>query len=136
MQDKDGKQVTVRSKLETQFVDILKDFDIPWEYEGTKLNYYIPESKHTYLIDFSIQNKLHLELKGYLSDHAERTKYILVKEQHPDLDIRFVFANCHKPCGGMKMTHGEWATKHGFKYCSIRDYETIKEWINENISNT
>jgi hypothetical protein len=31
----------------------------------------------------------------------------------------------------MKQTHAEWATKQGFKYCSIRDVETIKEWVNE-----
>jgi len=115
-----------------QFVDILKDLGIPWSYEVTKLDYHIPESTHSYLIDFSIQNKLHIELKGYLANAQERNKYLLIKEQYPDLDLRFIFANVNKLCGGMKTTHGEWAKKYGFKFCSIRDYETIREWLNEN----
>ena len=29
-----------------------------------------------------------------------------------------------------KMTHGSWAEKVGFKYCAIKDIDTIKEWAN------
>lgn len=33
------------------------------------------------------------------------------------------------------MTHGEWATKNGFRYCTIKDYDVIKAWLNETSDN-
>lgn len=120
-----------RSKLEERFEYLLNDLQIQYKYEKDKLTYIIPESKHTYLIDWSLPNNLFCETKGYLSDHQERTKYLLIKQQYPNLDLRFVFGDPNKLCGGMKMTHAQWAIKNGFQYCSIKDYETIKEWLNE-----
>jgi len=121
-----------RSKLEENFEYLLNDLEVKYKYEDTKLTYIVPESKHTYLIDWSLPNNIYVETKGYLSDHKERSKYILIKEQYPELDLRFVFMDCNKLCGGAKYSHGTWATKQGFKYCSIKDYEIIKEWLNEN----
>lgn len=120
-----------RSKLEERFESILKDFDVPYEYEVTKLDYIIPESSHTYTVDWTILNGKLIETKGYLSDHSERRKYVLLKEQHPNLDLRFVFDNPNKLCGGTKMSHAKWAEKYGFRYCSIKDTEQIKQWITE-----
>lgn len=120
-----------RSKLEERFEYLLNDLQIQYKYEKDKLTYIIPESKHTYLIDWSLPNNLFCETKGYLSDHQERTKYLLIKQQYPNLDLRFVFGDPNKLCGGMKMTHAQWAIKNGFKYCSIKDYNIIKEWLNE-----
>ena len=125
-----------RSKLEENFEYLLNDLEVKYKYEDTKLTYIVPESKHTYLIDWSLPNNIYVETKGYLSDHKERSKYILIKEQYPNLDLRFVFMDCNKLCGGAKYSHGTWATKNGFKYCSIKDYEIIKEWLNETPSNT
>ena len=135
VQDGNGKVIKVRSKLETDLAYILSDLKVPWTYETTKLSYTIPESLHTYTVDFSIPNKgILIEGKGYLSDHKERSKYILIKEQYPELDLRFVFMDCNKLCGGAKYSHGTWATKQGFKYCSIKDYNIIKDWLSESIN--
>ena len=120
-----------RSKLEERFESILKDFDVPYEYEVTKIDYIIPESSHTYTVDWTVLNGKLIETKGYLSDHSERRKYVLLKEQHPDLDLRFVFDNPNKLCGGTKMSHAKWAEKYVFRYCSIKDTEQIKQWITE-----
>lgn len=117
-----------RSKLEETFATILDDLNVDYDYEVTKIKYVVPQSNHTYLVDWTLKNGLLVETKGYLSDHAERMKYILLKEQHPELDLKFVFANPNKRCGGMKTTHAEWATKHKFDWCSITDHEKIKEW--------
>lgn len=124
-----------RSRLEERFESILKDFDVPYEYEVTKIPYVVPESKHTYTVDWTLINGLLIETKGYLSDYAERRKYVLLKEQHPDLDLRFVFDNPNKLCGGTKMTHATWATKYGFKFCSMKDTAQIQSWIKENNDN-
>jgi len=125
-----------RSRLELRFEDILREYGVDYGYEITKIPYTVPESKHTYTVDWTILNGVLLETKGYLSDHRERNKYVLLKMQHPDLDLRFVFDNPNKLCGGTKQTHGAWATKNGFKFCSIKDKEQIKQWILETNENT
>lgn len=120
-----------RSKLELKFEEIIKEFNVEYDYEVTKIPYTIPESNHNYTVDWTFINGLLVETKGYLSDHKERYKYVLLKQQHPDLDLRFVFDNPNKLCGGTKQTHGAWATKYGFKWCSIKDKDQIQQWIKE-----
>ena len=120
-----------RSKLELKFEEIIKEFDVAYDYEVTKIPYTIPESNHNYTVDWTFINGLLVETKGYLSYHKERYKYVLFKQQHPDLDLRFVFDNPNKLCGGTKMTHSKWAEKYGFKYCSIKDVDQIKQWVKE-----
>lgn len=134
MQDGNGKIINVRSKLEIKLSEILNSLKVPWEYEVTTIPYIVPESNHKYTVDFTI-DKLLIEGKGYLSDHQERTKYVLLKQQYPELDLRFVFDNPNKLCGGTKYTHAKWADKWGFKYCSIKDVDVIKSWIHENGKN-
>jgi len=65
-----------RSKLEENFEYLLNDLEVQYKYEDTKLTYTVPESKHTYLIDWSLPNNIYVETKGYLSDHKERSKYL------------------------------------------------------------
>ena len=125
-----------RSKLEQQFEAMLKEFDVQYDYEITKVPYIVPESNHTYTVDWTILKGLLIETKGYLADSTERKKYVLIKEQHPELDLRFVFGDPNKKCGGMKTTHAQWADKHGFKWCSIKDTEQIRQWITEDHGKT
>lgn len=120
-----------RSRLEERFEVTLKEFNVPYVYEGTKISYVVPESNHTYTVDWTIGKKLLIETKGYLSTYEERRKYILLKEQHPNMDLRFVFDNPNKLCGGTKMSHAKWAEKYGFKFCSIKDSEQLQSWIKE-----
>jgi len=120
-----------RSRLEERFELLIKDAQVEYGYEVTKIPYTVPESKHTYTVDWSINNGVLIETKGYLSDHRERHKYVLLKEQYPDLDLRFVFDNENKLCGGTKMTHAKWAQKYGFPYCSIKDIDIIESWLKE-----
>ena len=130
-QDHLGNELIVRSKLETKVVSILNDFDCIWDYEITKIPYIVPQSDHKYTVDFTLNNGVFIEAKGYLSDHQERYKYILIKQQHPTLDLRFIFDNPNKLVGGTKQTHGAWATKYGFKWCGIKDVEQIHSWVKE-----
>lgn len=120
-----------RSKLELKFEDILKESLADYSYETQILNYTIPESKHKYIVDFSTSNGIAWEVKGWLSDHQERQKYLLVKQQNPNVDLRFVFDNINKLCGGTKYTHKTWCEKNGFQYCSVKDVDIIKQWVEE-----
>lgn len=130
VKDAHGNAIAVRSKLEIDVARVLNEIGVDWSYEKTKLNYTVPESEHTYTVDFTVGNLL-LEGKGILSDVTERRKYELIKKQHPDLDIRFIFDNPNKLCMRTKMTHGAWAEKNGFPYCGKKDTDTITSWVTE-----
>ncbi|GAF70452.1 unnamed protein product, partial [marine sediment metagenome] len=57
---------------------------------------------------------IYIEYKGVL-DLATRKKMILVRDQHPDKDIRFVFQRgMNKIRKGSKTTYMMWAAKNGF----------------------
>lgn len=120
-----------RSRLEDRFESILQQEMAEYTYETTKLKYVVPASNHVYNVDWTLGNGILVETKGRLMDYAERQKYILVKEQHPEADLRFVFVDNNKLVGGLKSTHADWAKKNGFSYCDIKDTETIKQWIEE-----
>lgn len=85
-------------------------------YESLKISWIEPETKHTYTPDFVLANGVIIEAKGrFLLD--DRKKHLWVKEQYPDLDIRFVFQNANTPIRkGAKTTYADWCTKHGFLF--------------------
>lgn len=133
-----------RSKFERDFANVLTELGLTFGYETTVLGYIIPERKGKYTPDFRINTsrktdenvghgqgengRIYIETKGYW-DAEDRTKLKLVKEQHPELDLRIVFMNANnKIHKKSKTTYGDWATKHGFKWAN----KTIpKEWIEE-----
>ena len=78
--------------------------------------------------DFILPNGIIIEVKG-LFNSSDRKKHILVKDQHPDLDIRFVFSNSKsKLYKKSKSTYRDWCIKHGFLYA---DKDIPQEWIKE-----
>ena len=85
-----------RSGLETNTAAWLKDKGIQFTYEEDKLLYLIPVSEHTYTPDFKLikidGSPMYIETKGYW-DAEDRKKHFLLKDQYPDLDLRFVFQN-------------------------------------------
>jgi hypothetical protein len=115
-----------RSGLEDKTVDDLKGRRIKFEYEKLKIEYWKPASKHTYTPDFVLLDSgIIVETKGYFTA-ADRKKHLLVREQHPDLDIRFVFSNSKsKLSKKSKTTYGDWCDKNGFIYA---DKVIPKEW--------
>ena len=69
-----------------------------------------------------------IEAKGYF-DKGDRVKMLLIKEQHPDLDIRIVFLNArNKIYKGSKTTYGAWAEKNGFKWA---EGSIPEEWLKD-----
>lgn len=119
-----------RSGLEDDLAVFLSDIKVEVEYEKEKIKYVVPASNHSYTPDFKV-NGIYLETKGRFVS-ADKKKHLLIKAQHPDLDIRFIFSNPNATSSKReKTTYGEWCLKHGFKYCSIKDVETIYRWVNE-----
>lgn len=100
-----------RSKFEKKFAEYLDDKGVAYEYEQTTIPYQRQESK--YKPDFELPNGVIIEVKGRFVS-ADRSKHLLVKEQHPEYDIRFLFMNAHqKLYKGSKTTYAEWCDKHG-----------------------
>lgn len=124
-----------RSGLEDDLAVFLSTtVQIDVEYEKEKIAYVVPESKHKYTPDFKLPNGIYIETKGRFVA-ADKKKHLLIKQQHPELDIRFIFSNANATSSKQtKITNAEWCDKHGFKFCSIRDQDTIREWCSERSS--
>lgn len=117
-----------RSGLEEKVGNLLEEQGCVAIYEPFKIAYTIPASNHTYTPDYELPNGIIIETKGRFV-MEDRKKHLLVKKQHPDLDIRFVFANAKaKLRKGSPTTYATWCEKNGFKYASK---EVPEEWINE-----
>ena len=117
-----------RSGLEEKIDQQLKGLKIDGRYEETVILYVIPEKLHKYTADFRLPNGIIIESKGRFIT-ADRMKHLYIKQQHPDLDIRFVFSNPNaKISKTSKTSYANWCDKYGFKYATKLIPE---EWFNE-----
>ena len=81
-----------------------------------------------YTPDFMLDNGIIVETKGRFII-ADRKKHLLIKKQHPNLDIRFVFTNSRSKISKVsKSSYAQWCTKHGFKY---HDKIIPEAWLKE-----
>lgn len=124
-----------RNKFESKTGEFLDEQDIKYTYETERLAYtvvgkYIPD----FIITRKNGTKLYVETKGNgrSFDGASRRKLIAVKQQHPEVDLRIVFYG-NGSIGptrkdGSRMTQGEWADKHSFKW-AVRNIPP--EWLDE-----
>jgi len=102
-----------RSGFEHKVSDQLTEQKIKFGYEDTVINYIKPETSHKYTIDFTLPNGILVETKGRWVIE-DRKKHLLIKQQHPELDIRIVFQSAKtKIRKGSKTTYGDWCDKHG-----------------------
>ena len=105
-----------RSGLEDKIANQIKRAKQTLRYEQYELPYIIPQTNHVYTPDFVLSNGIIVEAKG-IFDVEDRKKHLLIKEQYPNLDIRFVFSNpSHKLYKGAKSTYAQWCDKYGFQY--------------------
>ena len=109
-----------RSGLEERFGKLLDKQGVPFLYEVEKFAY-VTESKYT--PDFFLPNGVIIEAKGFFKP-SDRRKMLAVKQQHPELDIRFVFQRNNTISKNSKTTYGAWADKYGFPWCIFPDVPT------------
>ncbi len=120
------KRSDFRSGLEFKVAKQLEDNGVAYEYEKTKVTYQRKPSK--YLVDFELPNGIYVETKGRFTS-SDRAKHLLIKQQHPELDIRFVFSNSKSKLNKKsKTTYGAWCEKHGFQYA---DKWIPERWLKE-----
>lgn len=85
---------TYRSGLEVSVDEQLRAAGHPFGYETEKIPYIKPSTSHKYTPDFVLSNgtkTIYVETKG-IWDSDDRKKHLLIRKQHPELDIRFVFS--------------------------------------------
>ena len=117
-----------RSGLEEKVANALTEAGIPFTYEKTKVKYIKPASEHQYTPDFVLDNGIIIETKG-LFTALDRQKHMLVKRQHPHLDIRFVFSNSKARLSkASRTTYAMWCVKNGYMYA---DKVIPEDWLKE-----
>lgn len=122
-----GKKYGFRSGLEEKVGEQLKKLFGSVEYETEKIKYTLNEVR-TYTPDFLTPNGIIIETKGRFTPD-DRKKHLLIKEQYPDLDIRFVFSNSNnKIRKGSKTSYADWCDKNGFQHANKLIPE---EWLKE-----
>jgi hypothetical protein len=112
-----------RSGLEDRLSKHLEKLNVPYLFECSKYSY-TTESKYT--PDFFLPNGVIIEAKGFFKP-TDRRKMLAVKDQHPELDIRFVFQRNNTISKNSTTTYGGWADKHGFPWCVFPNIPT--DWF-------
>jgi len=116
-----------KSGLEESISIQIDSKGIPVQYELEKIPYIVPASKHTYNPDFKLTTGIFVETKGRFVP-ADRKNHLLIKEQHPEFDIRFVFTSSkNKISKNSKTSYADWCDKNGFLYA---DKFIPEEWFN------
>jgi hypothetical protein len=117
-----------RSWLEADVAASLRKLKRKFKYEQTKLSYVVPAQLHTYTPDFELDNGIIVETKGRWTA-ADRKKMGLIFEQHPEKDIRMLFALDNKISKNSRTKYSDWCEKRGIKYAI--GAAVPQEWLDE-----
>jgi hypothetical protein len=120
-----------RSGLEEAVAKQLAKEGIAPRYEQVVVRYERPSEKARYTADFLLPNGIIIETKGWFVT-ADRKKHKLIKAQHPELDVRFVFSNPQARIGKKSTTtYAKWCDDHGFEWYA----KTVPDaWLREPIN--
>lgn len=130
-----------RSGLEAKIAEQLTKAEIEFEFETTKLEYWLkrPKAKcsacgntkdiwesHTYTPDFVLTDLgIIIETKGrFLS--KDRTKMKAIQRDHPELDIRMLFSANGKLTKGKDARYSDWCDKNDY-VCAFKSIP--EEWL-------
>lgn len=117
----------VRSGLERKIQEQFKEQGVKAKYEPLKIEWE-DLAYRKYTPDFILPNGILIESKGLFTP-IDRRKHLLIKQQHPNLDIRFVFQNSKRKINKIsKTTYADWCDKNKFMYATK---EVPEDWINE-----
>jgi hypothetical protein len=121
-----------RSGLEELNASLLDKLKVPYEYEpkDKRIKYTQPAKTRTYTPDFVLGNGIIIETKGRFTTE-DRQKHLMIRECHPQLDIRFVFSNPNAKLNkGSSTTYADWCRKHDFQFAT----KTIPlDWLKESV---
>lgn len=114
-----GLESGVQRQLESSGIPVIyEQFFVPWKLE----------KNCKYTPDFFLPNGIVIETKGRFVT-ADRQKHLYIRDQHPDLDIRFVFSrSASKISKTSKTTYAKWCDTKGFLFA---DAVIPQRWLDE-----
>lgn len=122
-----ARKLGFRSGLEKTICEKLTNDNVEFAYEKTKIEWE-DLAYRTYTPDVILLNGIIVEIKGMFTA-ADRRKHLKIKQQHPELEIRFVFENSRRKLRkGAKSSYADWCIKYGFRY---HDKEIPEDWVRE-----
>lgn len=135
-----SKRAKYRSGLERSIARSLHRRGVKFDYETEKIPYTVPAIVKNYIADFILNTKtgkkIYVEGKG-IWDAVDRKKHLLIRQQCPDIDIRFVFSNSkNKISKNSSVTYADICNGLGRgEYKGVvwkfADKKIPEEWINE-----
>lgn len=106
------KKIKTRSKFEEIVIEDLQLRTTKFSYEPFRIKYNHNPSNYT--PDIVLDNGIIIEIKGYFRA-KDRVLHKLIRDQYPELDVRFVFQRAtnriHKKS---HTTYADWCDTHGF----------------------
>jgi hypothetical protein len=113
---KPKKKPEFRSKYEKRIARQLKKAGAKFTYERHAIPYIRNGKVSHYHPDFHVNRQFYLETKGYFVGGArDRQKLILVRQQHPELDLRITFQD-ETLLVGPGMSYADWADTWGIPW--------------------
>ncbi|WP_100632569.1 MULTISPECIES: endodeoxyribonuclease [Pseudomonas] len=123
-----GLRLGFRSGLEEKIARELDAHGIEVQYETEQIRYVKPAREAKYTPDWILPNGIIVETKGRFVVE-DRQKHLIIKEQHPGLDVRFVFSNSRTRISkNSKTTYAMWCEKYGFLFA---DKSIPEAWLKE-----
>lgn len=124
----------LRSGLEKRTKACLDEAKANYTYESERIPYIVPETKKNYIPDFVVITRsgrtMYLEVKGrWLSQDFNKLK--LVKQQHPEIDLRMIFQRDLPIRKGSKTKYSTRATKLGIPFTVSSKGTVPLEWLLE-----
>lgn len=115
-QNRAARALGFSSGFEHVLAQQLEQAGVEVAYESLVIPFTQPVKPRKYTPDFPLPNGIIVESKGRFVT-ADRQKHLLVKAQHPHLDIRFVFSNSNSRISKKsKTTYAAWCESKGFQY--------------------
>lgn len=104
-----GRPFPVRSVLEAKVIEDLLARGVPFQYEAVTVPYRGGAAHYTPDLHLGppASTGVFVEIKGRLTPQ-DQDKHLKVREEHPDMDVRFVF--------GALGDGPRWAERHGFEW--------------------
>lgn len=117
-----------RSGLEASIAAQLDRAGVPYEFEKLVVRYLKMPPPARYTPDFKLPNGIIIETKGRFLT-ADRQKHKWIKQQHPDLDVRFVFSRAATRISKTSQTsYAQWCEEYGFQW---HDKVIPQSWLDE-----
>ena len=126
-----GMKYGFRSGLEERIAAELMARKVPFKFEQEIIHFEEPAKKRRYTPDFLLPNGIFIETKGRFQT-ADRQKHKMIRVQHPDLDIRFLFSNTKQKISKTSTTtYAMWCSRFHFQFAKAVDISSWSSWLAE-----